>query len=216
MSSHISRIELVSRAKRTYRIHFEPDSEIEILEDSLLHFCLSKGSALNNEIIEKLVHFDQVMRCVHQAYRFLSRRPHLEAELRRKLFQKNFHKDHIRESIVKLRAQGYLNDLDFIRMFIREESNRKRTGPLLIRKKLLEKGADREQAETLLDSEYSNELLLQNTRYLIGRLQNKPDLDPLKKMQKQIRALQQKGYPFNVIQEVMQESEDEHPGDDYS
>jgi regulatory protein len=124
MSKLISRIELVSRPKKIYRIFFDNDHQMELVEDTLLHFNLAKGSSIPENKLHAIRHHDAVMRCVHQAYRFLSRRPHLESEIKRKLLQKKYDKVQIGQAIQKLITQGLLNDTEFIQLFIREESTR--------------------------------------------------------------------------------------------
>ena len=203
MSNLISRIELLSRSKKIYRVLFEDDFQIEIVEDTLLHFSLSKGSSIRDDLIHAIQYYDKVMRCVHQAYRFLSRRPHLEAEIKRKLSQKRYDKDQIQEAVQKLKTQGLINDNDFIRLFIREESRRKKSGPVLIRKKLYEKGASLEQVDIMISSEYPDELMFQNGLELWMGYRGKSTFDSKKMFQNRIRFLQQKGYTFDLIQEVM-------------
>jgi regulatory protein len=202
MSNLISRIELVSQPKKIYRVLFDNDYQIELVEDTLLNFNLAKGSSIPEDTLHAVQHYDAVMRCVYQAYRFLSRRPHLEAEIKRKLLQKMHDKIHVEQAIQKLKKQGYLNDIEFIQLFIKEESTRKKTGPLLIRKKLFERGANPEEVDLLISSEYPDERILKNALQLWLDYKAKKTNDSKKMLQNGIRFLQQKGYTYDLIQEV--------------
>ena len=61
MSNLISRIELVSRPKKIYRVLFDNDFQIELVEDTLLSFNLAKGSSIPDDTLYALQHYDAVM-----------------------------------------------------------------------------------------------------------------------------------------------------------
>ena len=107
-----------------------------------------------------------------------------------------------------MRDKGYLNDEDFIRIFIREQSTVRRSGPLLIRRKLLEKGAEQSLVDTWLPSEYSIEKELGNARILLEKkIKSAGAGQGKERMQKLSRYLQQKGFTWETIQTVFTEAD---------
>lgn len=177
-------------------------------EDALIQFGLSKGNVLSKFDISNILNFDQKIQCLQQAYRYLSRRPHLEKELFLKLLNKGFQVNTINDAFVYLHEKGYLNDTDFIRLFIREQSTTNKSGPLLIKKKLLDKGAELTTIDKLLQSDYPIDRELDNARLHLQKkltlLKGKTDKENVQKL---VRYLQQKGFAWDTIRKVFSEHE---------
>jgi regulatory protein len=150
-SIFISKIELQNPRKKSYALYQDDTFLTEITEDTLVHFAISRGNTFNKREFEKVLRHDKVTLCLRQAYTYLSRRPHLKKELQRKLKQKLFPQDIIDQTIIHLKKNKYIDDNEYIRMFIRDALRQNKTGPLLIKKKLLEKGASFEMIDIQLD-----------------------------------------------------------------
>jgi len=86
----ITRIEFENPRKKTYSLYQGDTFLIEIIEDTLVHFSILKGAVFSKEKFNTIISFDQVNRCVQQAYSYLQRRPHLKQEIFRKLQEKEF------------------------------------------------------------------------------------------------------------------------------
>jgi len=96
----------------------------------------------------------------------LARRPHSCAELKTKLIKKGFDKELIAKLIEELKKKKYLDDEEYTRLFIQDEFKLKKSGPLIIKHKLLSKGIDQVTINDLIQEIYSEELQLQNCDYL--------------------------------------------------
>ena len=85
-------------------------------------------------------------RCYVAALRILNYRFNSEAELRRKLRSKNFEKDEIDATIVRLHREKWLDDERFAGAFVRTRAN-KRIGTRRIVRELQAAGIDHSAAE---------------------------------------------------------------------
>ncbi len=196
----ITKIERHKGRKALYDLYSDDIFLFTIHEDTLVHFTLQRGKEFTDAELRKIQKYDEVMQCTHQAYRYLSRRPHLTAELRRKLRQKAYAKEIINRALQIIQKQNYLNDSDFIERYIRDEMTLKHNGPLRIKNNLLQKGARAEDIEHLLQKIYSDRQVIENARLQMNKkLATLKDSGPQKKRQKLIRFLQQKGFSWQTI-----------------
>ena len=204
MSISLTKIEKLKNKR--YGLYIEDDTFLfDIDEDTLVHFALSKGQVYAQSKIDEIRRHDEYISCLHQAFRYLERRPHLKKELYRKLKQKSFPERSIDQTMDYLEEKQYLDDLDFIRRFINDQVRLKKNGFLLIKKKLIEKGAKQEDAERLLLLYYNENLQVANAKALLEKKKSKLiETDSNKAKQKLVRHLQQKGFPWRIIETALE------------
>ena len=204
MSTTLSKIERLKNGR--YGLYIEDDTFLfDVDEDTLVHFTLKKGQLYTQNKIDEIKRHDQFISCLHQALRYLERRPHLKKELYRKLKQKSFADRSIVRTMDYLEEKHYLDDNDFIRRFINDQIRLKRNGFLLIKKKLMEKGAKQEDSERLLLLYYNENLQIANAKYLLEKKESLlKETDENRRKQKLIRHLQQKGFPWRVIESALE------------
>ncbi|MBN2424444.1 MAG: RecX family transcriptional regulator [Calditrichaceae bacterium] len=185
--------------KNIYHLYAENAILMTLTEDTIVKFNIYGGKEISQNQLDEIHDYDQTIQCVHQAYRFLSRRAHLVKEIERKLYKKSYSKTTINKAVAILKEKGYLYDEDFITMYIREEINIKRSGPLLIRKKLMEKGASREQVDKQIEQLYDEEKQKYNAGKLLIKKQMNKTTVTRTEIQKLQRFLLSKGYGWDVI-----------------
>ncbi len=147
----ITRIEFQNKRKKTYSLYDNDTFLAEINEDTLVHFAISNNTSFSKEKFDHILEHDTINSCLLQAYTYLQNRPYLRKELQRKLLNKQFTKEIIEKTIYKLEQNNYINDDDYIGMFIRDAIRQEKSGPQLIKKKLLEKGALQKDIERNMD-----------------------------------------------------------------
>ena len=183
----ISRIELQNPRTKTYALYTHDVFLSEITEDTLVHFAISKGRAFSKKEFDRMLRHDKVNLCLRQSYRYLQRRPHLNKELQRKLKSKHFLQDIIDQTIIHLKKNRYINDDEFIGMFIRDSIRQRKSGPLLIKKKLIDKGAIVSQIDQQLDELFPFEKQIDTAFNLLqSRNQKLNEENVLLRKQKQI------------------------------
>ena len=192
----ISKIEIQKKNKKRYNLYSDDIFLFGVSEDTLIHFQINKGSEYSETTLFEIQAYEEQVQCLFQAYRYLSRRPHLTAEIIRKLRLKGYENSLIQLVIQTLQEKKYLNDPDFIQLFVSDQIRLKHSGPLLIKKKLLEKGAKSEAVDTVLSEDYPDHKQFNNAQKLLNKkLQNNPKIEK----EKLVRFLQQKGFPWDII-----------------
>ena len=200
----ISKVEVQKKHKNYFNLYTEDDVYLfSITEETLLQFNISKNKEFSEDELESIQLYDQKMRCVYQAYRYLTRRPHLGGELRRKLLVKGYQNPIIDKTLEYLKQKKYIDDNAFIKLFIKEQIDQKKSGPLIIKKKLIEKGASINQIDPILFDGYPEEMQIENAAKLFqNKLNTIHESNEKKLKDKLFRFLQQKGFTWPIIEKV--------------
>lgn len=200
-SMRITKIEVQKKNSKRFSLYSDDVFLFSVSEDTLVHFHIYKDLDYSDEDLREIQQYEGIMQCLAQAYRYLSRRQHLTAELIRKLRLKDFENSIIEKVIVRLKKDKYLNDPDFIKDFIKDELRFRKSGPLIIQKKLMGKGAIRADIEKLLKSSYSEKDQIANAKYLRSKKNQSASKPDEKKLN---MYLQQKGFPWEIIRKVLE------------
>ena len=92
------------------------------------------------------------------ALRFLASRSRSEAEVRERLASRGVDAQDIEGVLERLRELGYVNDADFAAAVIRARTQRRARGRRLVAEELRAKGVDEDEAESVLNACYGDEL----------------------------------------------------------
>lgn len=129
---------------------------------------------------------------IQAGLRLVARRPHSEAELRRKLARRGYLPAQVEGAVARLRELGYVDDAAFARALVAHRSRRR--GPSLIADELVARGVDRELAVAALAEVAAEELVA--ARRLVER---SGALDS-----RQLAArLQRRGFSADVIRRAL-------------
>ena len=93
--------------------------------------------------------------------RLLTRRAHSRAELLRKLKDRGVPAEPAREAVDRARHEGYVNDLDFARLFAQQARDLKGWAPLRLKQALNQRGVAKEHVEQVVEEVYSEVELLE-------------------------------------------------------
>ncbi|KAA3615623.1 MAG: hypothetical protein D8M58_15615 [Calditrichaeota bacterium] len=200
----ISRIEFENPRKKTYSLYQDDTFLIEISEDTLVHFSIVKGAVYSKNEFQKIIFFNQVNQCLHQAYSYLQRRQHLKKELFRKLYTKQFAVDIINQAMDHLQQKNYINDFEFIRLYINDSIRQRKSGPMLIKKKLAEKGAFTPDIELALQELFPEGLQIEISVEIITKKNQKlKESNPQKRKQKLIQFGIGRGFSWSILESAV-------------
>ncbi len=185
-------------------------SKIKTSEATVMEFSISTGSEITDSLRIKLEEANNYNACLNKAYDFLSRRPHGEKELSRKLGRsQKYSKGDIEKVMSEMDRLGYLDDEEFCRLFIDDSFRlRPNDGPSKIRQKLMVKGISRNIIDSVLfemarDPEDEYEKLKELAQ---RKWQTYPDnVDFYKKKEKLYRFLAGKGFASAITGRVVRE-----------
>ncbi|WP_042356745.1 recombination regulator RecX [Bacillus rubiinfantis] len=174
--------------------------------DVLIKFQLKKGMELDNFSLLEIQYQDDIRKAYNTAIQFLARRIRSEKEIYDYLLQKEIEEPVIHEVIHKLKRQNYIDDAEFAKAFVRTLANTTDKGPEAIKRELKEKGIAESMAEQAL-TEFPLEQQIEKAVKLGEKFFKKPTKDSLKiQKQKLEQQLIRKGYPFAIIQIVLEET----------
>lgn len=139
-------------------------------------------------------------RGLQYAFCLLGFRARSEAEMRQRMAQKRYSPGVIEKTVARLYQLSMLDDRDFARAFI---ASRPGKGPAWLRQELYRKGISRPLAEELITEEISPEKELADAWQLAQRaLQTTERPIEQSALLRLRRALQRRGFSFEVIGQV--------------
>ena len=206
MSIRITKITPQKKRKDRYALFQEQTFVIGVSQETLLKYGLHVGSTLSDNEFNQLKIEEGIVALRNQALRYLSRRAHSVKELRDKLKQKGYAVTSIETVLNGLIEKGFLDDAAFAGMFLREELRLKKSGPLLIKNKLLAKGISREQIEKVLAEGYDERMQYENCHALASKKLNTLQAFPEQKQREKLAGyLKQKGFTWDTCQGIFEE-----------
>ncbi len=134
------------------RINVYLDGEFAFGLDMLTAVRLKIGQILSAADIAQLQQTDGIAQAYERAIRFLGTRPRSITEIRRKLREKDIPSEIIDIVIERLETMGYVNDLEFARLWVKNRQEFNPRGTMALRFELRAKGvSDAVIDETLAD-----------------------------------------------------------------
>ena len=131
MTFHIKQIEA---KKKRFLVHTETQRFL-LDEETILHFRLVPGKALDEADIETIQTYDDGIRGLHQAYHYLSFKPRSVAQMKEYLKTKEVHS--VDSIIATLKAKAYLND-EQTAQWILEQTLLQKKGANVAKQKLIQ------------------------------------------------------------------------------
>jgi regulatory protein len=111
---------------------------------------LRVGEYLEDAAIAQLQVQDELQKAYDRALRYLSYRPRSQAEVRRNLLAAGLPADLVEATLVRLAAQGYLNDAEFARFWVENRQQFRPKGGQALRGELRQRGVASETVEAVL------------------------------------------------------------------
>jgi regulatory protein len=143
------------------------------------------------------------------AVRHLGPRPRSVAEIRRHLRSKRFDDAAIDKAVDTLRAQRYLDDEAFARYWVEQRDEHRPRGERAITSELIEKGVARDVIELVL-GEREPDSEVKRAREAIRRpITRWLSMDGAERKRKIHQYLAQRGFSYEVIEEVLQHPSEE-------
>jgi len=136
------------------------------------------------------------------ALHFLKFRPRSSFEIERKLKQKKFSPEEIKKTLETLQKQGFLNDLEFAKLWIRNRNLLRPSGRKLLFLELRRLGVDSEICEKSLNEEDLPDM--EKAKMILERKEkNLGKLSPDEFKEKMIGILLRRGFSWDIIKEVL-------------
>jgi regulatory protein len=169
---------------------------------------LTVGRALETFEIDELLSAADVDKAYRYGLRFLAVRPRSVAEVNKRLSIKGFSAATAATVIERLTDEGYLDDEEFAKIWIRDRLVLKPKGKRALIAELIQKGVARSTAEKAVGEMLteSEEVL---ARRALGSIESRLNGEPRGKVRKKAYAfLSRRGFPADVAGKLSREAEE--------
>lgn len=177
--------------------------DYSVIQELDLHI----GKVVSGQVLKIVEHKSKLSSAKIEAIRFLSYRPRSEWEIEKKLYDKKYQSNIIKNTINWLKEERLIDDHDFAIQWIRYQIGKKPAGRIKLRNELYKKGIDRKIIDSAVDSFFEQdadelELASQLVRKKQLSLQSKNMLlDP----SKITNLLHRQGFSNTVIQRICED-----------
>lgn len=201
----ITKIEVQKRNKKRVNVYIDEEYAFSVGMEIVYKENLSKGLEVDEEKLSIIVKKENVSKCKEAALRILDKSYKSEKELREKLFQKEYDKYAIDQTLNFLQEYNLVNDEKYAKLYIKD---RLRTqGRNKIKYSLIQKGINEDIISELLeDSDKEEEkniaYNLANKKYLQLK---KRETDTYKIKNKLSRFLISRGYDYSLTKDIINE-----------
>ncbi len=202
--NEITAIKVNVKNRKRRSIFIDGEFALSVSEGVLFQNHLKVGDNISPEALSSLKSEEETHQILQAAYRFLSYRPRSIKEMRDRLLEKEWSKDQVTAVIAKLEDDGYLNDLDFARMFARDRVKSKYLGPAGLRNELFRKGIDQDLLALVVDEIY----IEHPPAKIIEALMKKRGIEPRaevvpKEKTRLINQLRRKGFSWGEMEALV-------------
>lgn len=195
MSRQIAAISRAGR-RRLRAIELDDGQTIVLSGKTVDEAGLRAGDEVEETILTELAERDESSRAVDLSLHSLAQRPRSEAEIRRKLAQKQISERATNGAVVRLRQLGLLDDRRFAEQWVEERLRLRPRGRRMLRQELLGKGVASDLIEEVLDRDLKEEQnAIAIAEKAMGRMRS---LDPRVARRRLAAMLARRGYGYEV------------------
>lgn len=204
----ITRIEPQKKNPRRRNLYADGEFIIGISDETLLRSGLRTGDEISDEQLRSLAQEEEISSAKGVALRFLARRPRTVREIRDRLRAEEFSDGDIEQTIESLKRAGLVNDAEFARMYISDALSARATGKLLLRRKLLLLGIDKNVIDSALRSAFAAvdeqaEAVDAGKRFLKKSAATHKPANPAQLRQRLSSFLGRRGFTWETIEPVI-------------
>ena len=198
-------LKVVKKGKNDVTIQLDDDKYLILKLEVFLKSGLKKGDEISEDRFSFLIEQNKLFYIKQKAFRLLGRRQHSSSELRRKLWNKDYEQKLIDEVIEDLSKNGYIDDTEFIRVFVAEKSKTKNWSRKRIKSELIKRGLDSKLIDKILSeqcskSDYDNASTVAKKKV---EVLTKRNLEKKELRTKLSTYLFSKGFDYEVIKDVV-------------
>lgn len=210
----VTKITVQKKRKDRFNVFIDGEYSFPISEAVLIKVGLHKGMTLTKERSAEIEKENYDYMAYTTAVNYLSYSLRSEKEVRKKLHDEEISPDAIERALTRLLDQNYVNDRIYGESYTRTAANLNLKGPQLIANELKGKGLSEDDIAFSLQ-QYPHELQLENAQTIAEKQLRKQCRVSSHEAASKIRLhLHQKGYPSDIVLEVMAAIETEKEEED--
>lgn len=193
------------RHRDRWTLALDNGSDVTLDAEIVVRERLTRGSALGEEILGRLLREDEAARAYKQALRWLARRRHTRRETEQRLAAKGYSAEAARTVGERLEQRDKVDPAAYAAAFVRDRVKFSLQGPMLIRAELRERGVP----DGVIEAALAEHLPAEALRERLARLCEKQTRgrrashDAAAARRKLIAALARQGYDLPMIISVV-------------
>jgi regulatory protein len=204
----ITKIESQKKNPRRKNLYADGEFVAGVSLETLVRAGLRAGDEITDDQVKTLVRDEERLSARRVALRFLGHRARAVKEVRDKLRENEFSDADIEDTIETLKQAGLLNDAEFARMFINDALSAKATGRMLLRRRLLLLGVEKEIVESALQRTFKgideqHEAMKVARKFLKKSTATRGAPGSIQLRQRLSSFLGRRGYTWDVIEPVI-------------
>ena len=202
----ILNVKLDEKDRKLYHLTLSNEQVLSVHEDIMIKHQLTKGTGLENDLIDDIINDNQSYQAYIRGIRYLALKNRTTYQVSTYLKQLEFDQEHIDYAVYKLINEGYINDEQFAIHFVTYSSKAKSKGKNWIKQYLTQLGIARQIIEVALE-QYDDEQDLQLAQELAIKKWPKLKGEDHIKMQKLGQFLLRKGFTGDIVRKAMKSVE---------
>ncbi len=187
--------------KNRYKVFIDEQFAFVLYKGELSRFHIKVDSEVTSEEYQIIKSEVILKRAKKRILYLLEQMPRTEQQLRDKMKQNYYTSDMIDEAVSYAKKYGYINDANYVSMYIQDKLNVKSRKELYCL--LLQKGIDKETIERELDVVYEGDGESDAIRNLIRKKRYNYEEATEKETQKIYAYLMRKGFSYSDISSVL-------------
>lgn len=204
----ITAIEGQKQNRRRYNIFIGGKYAFAVHEDIIVKFNMLNriGTDISDEVIAEITQEEEKQKAFNYAILLLSYRARSTKEITSRLRDKGIMIDVINETIENLKKIGYIDDVEFAKVLIRDRQRIKKTGKNLIKQELLHKGISKQIINELVEGTADDNDEYERAKDLATKkIYSYRKDDQMSRQRKLYGFLIRKGYSYDVASQVVKE-----------
>lgn len=197
------------KQKDRYNVYADDTFIVGLSADTLLKAGWAVGDEISETDVARYRDNDESSKVLTKAYDYLARRPHGTDELRRKLLAKEYTPAAIDYAIGRLTELHYLDDAEFVRLWVRERGVSR--GKYALQQELSRKGIPAEIIDVVLSEELERTDSRAQVRELANKRYERMRQEPWDKVYGRLGGyLARRGFAMDDIRPVLEELKKNH------
>ena len=141
-----------------YELKFKSGEAVKLYDEVILKYNLLITKNISNKEYEEIIKYNKSLDAYYLSLKYLNRKQRCEKEIRDYLKKKDFTHDTIDKTIDKLNKYNYLDRDLYVKSYINDKYNFGISGPLKIKRELLNLGFTNEEIDKYLNKDFNEKI----------------------------------------------------------
>ena len=145
--------------KNIYELEFDNSLKLKLYDDVIVKYNLLANKIVDDTLLEEITDYNDSLKAYYDSLNKISYKMRSEREIKDYLTKQSYSDDIIKNTINKLKKDGYLNRELYIKSYINDMYNFNNYGPLKIKNNLNKLGFSNEEIEPYLELDFKEKAL---------------------------------------------------------